>query len=135
MVLPFLDTNILLRHFLQDHVDHSPRAITYLRAIEAGRQRVRTAVTVVFEAVFTLQRQYQIPKAQIASWLLPIIDLPGIELPGKRQLHQVFDLYVRYNISFIDAYHAVLMQQLKLSEIVSFDEDFDKLPGIQRLEP
>ncbi len=66
---------------------------------------------------------------------MPILDLPGIELPGKQRLHTVFEYYIRYNVSFIDAYHAVLMDRLHLTEIVSFDTDFDKLPGITRLEP
>jgi predicted nucleic acid-binding protein len=44
-------------------------------------------------------------------------------------------LYVEKNISFADAYHAVVMQKLNLTEIVSFDRDFDKLPTLKRIEP
>lgn len=133
--LLFLDTNILLRHLANDHADHSPRATAFLTAVEAGQIRVRSADSVIFETVLTLQRQYRVPKQRIAELVLSIIDLPGIELPGKQRLHQVFDYYVRYNVSFTDAYHAVLMSRLHLSEIVSFDTDYDKLPGIVRREP
>src|SRR5262245_12406273 len=133
--LPFLDTNILLRHFTNDHPDHSPRASALLADVEAGATRVRTADSVVFETVFTLQRTYRLPKQRFAELVLPILDLPGVELPGKQHLHTVFDYYARYNVSFIDAYHAVLMKRLKITEILSFDEDFDKLPGITRREP
>jgi predicted nucleic acid-binding protein len=135
MALPFLDTNILLRHFLNDHPDHSPRATAFLRSIEDGKTRVRTSEPVVFETVFTLQRQYHVSKGRIAELVLALLDLPGIELPGKQRFHAVFDCYVRFNISFVDAFHAVLMQQLHLTEIVSFDQDFDRVPGISRLEP
>lgn len=89
----------------------------------------------VFETVFTLQRQYKLPKASVRELVWPIIELSGIVLPGKQRLRAVFDLYVERNISFIDAYHAVLMQHLGLSEIVSFDGDFDRLPGVRRIEP
>jgi predicted nucleic acid-binding protein len=34
-----------------------------------------------------------------------------------------------------DAHHAVLMKQLKLSEMVTFDKRFDRVPGIKRVEP
>ena len=37
-------------------------------------------------------------------------------------------------IHIADAYHAVLMTQLKLTEIATFDEDFDKIPGITRID-
>ena len=34
--LPFLNTNLLLRHFTQDSPDLSPRASALMRRIEAG---------------------------------------------------------------------------------------------------
>jgi len=135
MALPFLDTNILLRHLLQDHPEQSPRATAYLARIELGEIKVRTADTVVFETVFTLQRQYGHPKAAVRDNLLPLLELPGIVLPGKRGLRKVFDLYVERNLSFIDAHHVVLMQQLGLDHIVSFDKQFDRVPGVTRVEP
>ncbi len=135
MALPFLDTNILLRHLLQDHPDHSPRATAYLRRVEEGTIKVRTAETVIFETVFTLQRLYKQPKAAIRDALLPLIELPGMVLPGKRRFRRAFALYVDQNLPFADAYHAALMQSLKLTEIVSFDGDFDKIAGITRVEP
>ena len=54
---------------------------------------------------------------------------------GKRRLRKVFDLYVDLNLSFIDAYHAVLMRHLRLDCIVSFDKGFDRVPGVTRMEP
>lgn len=135
MATSFLDTNILLRHLLQDHPEQSPKATAYLARIERGEFKARIADTVVFEAVFTLQRYYHQPKAKIRDALLPLIELPGIILPGKRHLREVFDLYVDLNLPFADAYHAVLMGRLKLDEIVSFDTEFDRVPGITRREP
>ncbi len=61
--------------------------------------------------------------------------MPGIVLPGKRRFRHVFDLYVRLNIAFADAYHVVLMDQLGLEEIVTFDREFDRVPRIKRVEP
>ena len=133
--LPFLDTNILLRHLLNDVPAQSPRATVYLARIENGELRARTADSVIMETVFTLQRQYKIPKGRVRELLSPIINLPGIVLPGKDRLQKVLDLYVQYNISFIDAYHAVLMQRLGIGEIVTFDTDFDKIAGVSRIEP
>lgn len=135
MAPPFLDTNVLLRHLLQDHPDQSPRATAFLGRIEAGEVKVRISDTIVFETVFTLQRYYKQSKADIRENLLPLIELPGIVLPGKRRSRTAFDLYVDLNLPFADAYHAALMQSLGLSEIISFDEDFDRTPGITRQEP
>lgn len=135
MAPPLLDTNLFLWHLRQDHPDHSPRATAFFAKIEDGEVQARTTDLVIFEAVFTLQRTYKQPKAAIRDALLPLIELQGIVLPGKRRYRRVFELYIRHNISFADAFHAVLLGQLKLPEVISFDEDFDRIPGVKRREP
>jgi predicted nucleic acid-binding protein len=135
MKLSFLDTNISLRHLLQDDPTHAPKASAFLKRIEAGEVKVRTADTVIFETVFTLQRSYGKEKAAIRDTFLPLIELPGVVLPNKRRYRKVFSLYVENNLPFADACHAVLMEQLNLTEIVSFDTDFDRIEGITRIQP
>ena len=91
----FLDTNVILRHLLADHAEQSPKATAYLARVEQGEIQVYIADTVIFEAVFTLERHYHQPKEQRSGTaMLPLIELPGVMLPGKRHFRQVFDLYV-----------------------------------------
>ena len=132
----FLDTNFLLRHVLQDHSDQSARATALIVAVERGQRTVRLADTVVFEAAYTLEKTYRVPRPTIRDALQPILDLPGIILPGKRLYHQVFDLYVReQGLSFADSYHVSLAIQLELPTILSFDRKVGRVPGISRAEP
>jgi predicted nucleic acid-binding protein len=133
--MPFLDTNVLLRHLLGDHPEQSPRATACLARVERGEVEAHLSDLVIFETVFTLQRHYHQPKAKIREVLLPLIELPGMILRGKRHFREVFDLYVDLNLPFADAYHAVLMKRRKLDEIVTFDAEFDRIPGLRRLEP
>ena len=130
----FLDTNIFLRHLLGDDPAQSPRASAYFRDVEEGLRRARISDIVVFEVVFTLERGYRRSKREIQSAVLPLLELPGIVLPSKRKFREVFRLYVEKNISFADAYHGVMIEKLNLSEIVSFDRDFDRIPTIERVE-
>ncbi|MGQ9554096.1 MAG: PIN domain-containing protein [Anaerolineae bacterium] len=130
MSTPFLDTNVVLRHLLADHPDHSPRSTELLRRLEQGEVRVRTSELVVFECVLTLERYYHVAKNAIRDALLPLV-----ELPGKRPWRVAFDLYVLHRLPFADAYHAALMQQIGLPDIISLDHDFDRLPGIRRQGP
>ena len=44
-------------------------------------------------------------------------------------------MYVNLNLPFADAYHAILMQRLTLTKIVTFDREFNRIPGITRVEP
>lgn len=132
---PLLDTNILLRHLRQDHADHSARATAYLAQVERGEIEVRVTETVVFETVFTLEKVYRQERADIRGTLLPLLELPGVLLPHVDRLDRVFDLYVDTNLSFADAYHAVLALESEPAEIVSFDQGFDRVAGLRRIEP
>jgi predicted nucleic acid-binding protein len=131
----FLDTNIFLRHLLGDDPAQSPRATAYFQAIEQGLRTARISDIVVFEVVFTLERGYRRSKTEIQSAVLPLLELTSILLPRKRKFREVFRLYIDKNISFADAYHAVMMRKLNLSKIVSFDRDFDRIPAVTRVEP
>lgn len=132
---PFLDTNVFLRHLLQDHPDHSPRATLYFDRIEHGGLRVETTATVVFETVFTLQSFYKHPRSLIRDNVLPLLLLPGIALPGKRRLRRAFDLYTSTNLSFADCLHVAIAEARKVPQFVSFDRGLDRITGLNRVEP
>jgi predicted nucleic acid-binding protein len=131
-----LDTNMILRHVLDDLPDQSPRAHAPFARIERGERRVRTTDTVLFEAVYTLESFYRVPRAEIAAQLLDILRLPGVILPGKRLYRRVFELYVAHRrLSFADCFHTVMVERYGLASILSFDRDFDRVPGLVREEP
>jgi predicted nucleic acid-binding protein len=64
----------------------------------------------------------------------PMFHVAGFLTIITRRYRKVFSLYVDSNLPFADAYHAVLMEHLNLTEIVSFDTDFDKIKGITRVK-
>jgi predicted nucleic acid-binding protein len=131
----FIDTNVFVRHLAQDHAEYSPKATAFFARIERGELKAQTAETAIFEAVFTLERRYRAAKSVIREGLLSLIELPGIVVSGKQRLRRVFELYAEHNMSFGDAYHVALMEQLGIEEIATFDRDFDRVPGIRRVEP
>ena len=135
MALPFVDTNLFLRHLTQDNAVQSPRATAYLQRIERGELQVTTAVAVIFAVVYVLQSTYKLPKAEIARSAPPVVEIPGIVLPGRSQLIRAFDVYLSSNLTYGDAFHVAVMEERGLTEMVSFDRGFDRIPGITRLDP
>lgn len=131
----FLDTNVFIRHFTYDDPDQSPRATALLARVEQGEEIVVTSPLVIFEVVFTLERQYRLAKEDVANLVLPFIRLRNLRLEHKQLFRQAFDLHTTYDLGLADAYNAVYMQSLGVFEIYSFDDDFDKVPGIARVEP
>lgn len=131
----FLDTNILLRYLTRDDETKAEQALALLLRIEQNEEKAVTSPMVIFETVFTLQRFYQISRERIGKLVLPIVDLRGLQLANKHIYHRAFELYISHNVSFADAYNAAHMQARQLTEIYSWDRDFDRIPGITRVEP
>ncbi|MEX2426031.1 MAG: PIN domain-containing protein [Thermomicrobiaceae bacterium] len=131
----FLDTNVFLRYLVADLPRQSPRATELFLAIERGEEQVQTSQVVVLETVFTLQKFYRLPLREVRDLLLPLIQFPGIRLAQKAFLESAFDLAIAKNIDFRDAFNAVFMRSLGLNEIYSWDRHFDRVDGIQRIEP
>src|SRR5262245_18523996 len=133
--LRFLDTNVLLRHLTGDDAQKANRAMALLHRVEEGDERVATSQMVIFEVVFTLQTSYRLSKPRIRELLLPLSDLPGIEIPDKSLFAQAFEIYIDQNVSFSDGYNAAYMKHRNINEIYSWDADFNRIPGIVRVEP
>jgi len=132
----FIDTNVLLRHLLQDHEDHSPRSTRLLQAVARGEIRAHISETVVFETLYTSTSFYKAPRPEIADALSELLHLSGLVLDHKQEILEAIVLWVRETpLSFADCYHLVLTKALGLTEIYTFDKKMGRYPGVTRIEP
>jgi predicted nucleic acid-binding protein len=131
----FLDTNVLLRYLTRDDPTRAAAALALLTRVEAGQERVITSPLVIFETVFTLQKRYNFPRQGIREALTDLISMRGLQLSSKALWIQALDLFAAQNLPFADAYNAVFMRSRGLSEIYSWDGDFDTIAGVRRIAP
>jgi len=131
----FLDTNVLLRYFTGDNLEMAEAARRLLARIERGEEEVVISPLVVFETVFTLQRTYGVSRQRIGAMVGAIVTLPGIRFAEKRLCLDALALFERQDISFADAYTAVQMRSRGITEIYSWDTDFDKIEDVLRIVP
>ena len=61
----------------------------------------------------------------------------GLSLPSKLLLLDALDRFAAASrkVSFVDLYVALDAQSRGISEIYSWDKDFDRIEGITRIEP
>ena len=137
MTVPFLDSNILLRHLTNDDPDRGQACFALVQALERGEFSAWTSDLVVAEVVFVLANKntYNLSRETIRDLLLPLISLPGIKLPYKHLYRRVFELYTTLPIDYIHAYHVAHMERRGTTEILSYDRHFDRVAGILRREP
>ena len=133
----FLDTNILLRHLTGDDPRKAQACYRLLQRVERGEEVVVTSGMVVAEAVFLLHspRHYGLPRERVRQLIQPLLDLRSIRLPNKSLYKRAFELYCDKRLSFIDAYNAAFMAARGVTEVYSYDTDFDRVEGISRVEP
>ena len=133
----FLDTNILLRYLTNDDDAKARACLELLQRVERGEEEVVTSDVVIAEAVFNLQspRQYGLSKVRIRQLMEPIIAMRGLRLPNKGRYKRVFDLYCSTRLGFADAYNTAYMEARGVTEVYSYDTDFDRVEGVQRVEP
>lgn len=131
----FLDTNILLRYFLHDDEEKARHALALIQRVEQGDEIVESNALVVFEMVYVLQRVHRIPKQQVRDMLQSVLNLRGLRISDRDLCSDALDLFAEKNISFADAYSGLYMKARGLTAIYSWDTDFDRIEGIERVEP
>jgi predicted nucleic acid-binding protein len=137
MTDPFVDTNILIRFLTADDpVKHAATA-ALIEQIEDGAITVSAPEVVIAEAVFVLTspRLYRLPRAQVAAMLTPIVLLPNFQVRNRRSVLRALDLLATTRLHFGDALVVAAMEQASSTTVYSFDQGFDEIAGITRIEP
>ena len=134
----FLDTNIFVRLLAADDEKKTDACFRLFQRVERGEESVTTAEAIIAEVVYVLSSPslYHLSHEEISGRLAPILSLRSLQLRNKRTYLRALDLYATYpSIDFEDALAAAHMARRGISEIVTYDRDFDRLPGIKRIEP
>ncbi len=131
----FIDTNIFLRYLTKDDPVQYPRCRNLFKKAQNGEMLLVTSTLVIAELIWTLSSHYQVAKEQIIEKVSIIVGSAAVQIPDKEIIAEALVIYARKNVDYIDAYNSILMRQLGLKEIYSYDQDFDKLETVQRLEP
>jgi predicted nucleic acid-binding protein len=136
--MTILDTNVIVRHLTQDSLDLSPRARVAFEQLSTGALAVTLPEGVLVEAVQVLEskRLYHTPRADIGNQLAALIRMRGVHVPNKQLYVRALDLYATYSVlSFVDALCVAYAEREDQPTVMSFDQGFDKVPGITRQAP
>ena len=134
-MIAFLDSNILVYYVTRIDEEKADRCLALMNLLEQGEIDLATSELVIAEVVWLLQRRTSLSREEIREALLPLIQLPNLRVPNKQLWHRVFDLYCEKHVDFTDAHNAVMMKRAGITEIYSYDKDFDKIESISRITP
>lgn len=136
MKLPrIIDANILLRFLTNDEPKQAAACEALLLRVEAGQEKVFLPDLVIADVVWTLEKFYQVGKKRIKELLIPLLAAEGLICSNKGQILSALAFYSSKNIDWTDAFIAAYMIENEQPEIYSYDQDFDRLPELKRIEP
>jgi predicted nucleic-acid-binding protein len=135
--MQFIDANVFLRFLTRDDPVKGERVKKLLERAQRGEVALFTSESVVIELVFVLSspRLYSLGREQVRSVLLPIVALKGLKLSGRKAILEALDLYAATSMDFVDALAVAQMRAQEITEVYSYDEHFDSVKGVKRLEP
>jgi predicted nucleic acid-binding protein len=135
--VPLIDTDVIIRLLTGDDPEKQARAHHLFKRIEAGEVTVFAPITTIADCVYVLSSPslYKLPRTEVVGLLLPILRLRGFRLQDRRAVLEALDLYATTALDFGDAYLVASLQRQGSRTVYSFDRDFDRIRGIQRLEP
>ena len=131
----FLDTNVIIYHLTDVDKAKNERCTLLLERAERNEVELFTSEFVIAEVVWFMQYRLSLSREHIREVLGPILRLPGLRLPNKQLWPTILDLYCEKRVDFVDAYSAVAMQRAGITQVYSYDRDFDRIEGVDRITP
>jgi predicted nucleic acid-binding protein len=129
------DTNVLIRFLTADHPQQSPQARRAVEAAAAGRVTIVITDVVVAELVFVLTSVYGLTERDIADRLTELLSLPGVESSDAAMLADALTVWAEGGLDFVDAYLVAIDRATRDVDVLSFDRDFDRIEGVDRVDP
>ncbi|MCL5256934.1 MAG: PIN domain-containing protein [Chloroflexi bacterium] len=134
----FLDTNIILRYLTRDDEEKAAACFQLFQRLKNGEEEAMVSEAVITEVAYVLSARahYGLSPEEIRVRLVPILSLRGLKLRQKRLYLRALDIYSSHPfLDFEDALSAAYMEANGITEILSYDTDFDRVAGLERREP
>jgi len=135
--LSYVDSNVFIYPIIYDpeSIPEAARARAKLQEIAFGTIKAFTSTLTWDEVTWVTRRLFGSEKA--ATQGLIFLKLPNLQLlkVDSEVIHQAQSLLEKHNLKPRDAIHAATAIKNKLNRIISYDEDFDTVPNLVRIEP
>ena len=129
-----LDTNVLIRFLTSDKTKKFRGVYTLFESLERGNLRVELKLIVLFQVVFVLRSFYSVPREEIATGMLGILEYKGIIVKEKKIVRRMIELWLDSKLDIVDCYLIASLEGDRQNILYSYDRDFDRFK-INRKEP
>lgn len=121
-----IDTNCILRYFLNDNIEQADKVQRYFT--DAKKEKIFIAVPffVFFECVFMLMKLYKMEKSDVVAKLTILAELSYLDVEKRSIVLKALSLFSKTNISFVDS--ILLTEAIQTGkQLLTFDKKLKKL--------
>jgi len=127
-----LDTNVLVRFLVQDEPLQAQLATKLIDQLTEDAQGF-VSREVLIELVWVLERAYRLGRAEIAVALDGLLSATELDIEGSDELAPALELYRKDGFGFADLMIAAAARRSGASELLTFDRQAARLPGVRLL--
>lgn len=120
-----LDTNVILRFFLQDQPEHFKRVITLFDSAENGKISCYIDPVVLAEVVWTLSSFYKVSRSNIAAKLETLLAQQWMISEQKPAMLSAIDQYQETSLDYIDCWLLAVSEEKRIP-LETFDVKLKK---------
>lgn len=131
--MPSLDTNVLLRYFLQDDRDQFNAADRLIRRCVAKRLELFVPVTVFLELEWVLRSRMGFNKFRMLGLMSDLLASDELLFESEHALIATLHLYRTSSADFADTLHVALASQAGQQPFWTFDHAASHLSGAKKL--
>lgn len=128
-----LDTNVLLRYFVQDDIRQSACAETLIHNLSLSNQGFVSLVVVV-ELVWALHYVFRLERCDVHAILNQLANIPEIKVEKDAQFLGALRLFSTSSADFADCLIISIAKRAGCSYTVTFDRKAAKLPGARYMD-
>lgn len=133
----YVDSNVFIYPVIYEEptVTEAKKSKDFLLRIALGEIEAYTSSITWDEVTWTIRKLFGIDSSINEG--KKFLSFPNLRLLGvkKSTILKAQELTEKYKIKPRDAIHAAVALENKITSIVSYDEDFDKVDEIKRTEP
>ena len=128
----FIDANIFLEYLLKDK--KWVEAGKFLGRISEGEVGM-TSDFIVYSILLRISHEKKVQLMK--DFTMTLASMKGLRIArfSPQILFNAVSLMEKNRLDFDDSLQVAFMQSLGIQQIVSLDRDFERVPGIKRIEP
>ena len=128
-----LDTNVLIRYFMEDDEDQAHAATQAIAALTEDEPGF-VSIVVLVEMVWVLLRSYRLPQDEILPLIDDILRTRELQVQHAEIVHQAIRAVRATSADFADSLISGLAASAGCDSTVTFDRAAARLPGMTLLK-